>query len=112
MLWTGDIEAAAEQTLVDRYGSALKVDVLQVPHHGSNTSSTTGFLNAASPRHALLSRGKKNRFGHPAPEVENRYFRKRVRIWDTAKHGQIDLQSGANGWQIRTFLDAHARFWH
>lgn len=111
-LLTGDIEAAAEQTLVDRYGSALKVDVLQVPHHGSNTSSTTGFLNAVSPRHALLSRGRKNRFGHPAPEVENRYFRKRVRIWDTAKHGQIDLRSGANGWQIRTFLDAHARFWH
>jgi len=111
-LLTGDIEAAAEQTLVDRYGSGLKVDVLQIPHHGSNTSSTAGFLKAAGPRHALLSRGRKNRFGHPAPEVENRYLREQVRIWDTAKHGQIDLQSGANGWQIRTFLDAHARFWH
>ncbi|MDP6551854.1 MAG: DNA internalization-related competence protein ComEC/Rec2 [Arenicellales bacterium] len=111
-LLTGDIEAAAEQTLVDRYGSALKVDVLQVPHHGSSTSSTAGFLKAASPQYALLSRGRGNRFGHPAAEVENRYSREQVSIWDTAKHGQIDLQSSANGWQIRTFLDAHARFWH
>jgi len=111
-LLTGDIEAAAENALVGRYGSGLATDVLQIPHHGSKTSSNDRFLKATSPSYALLSRGKRNRFGHPAPVVMARYDHQQVRVWDTAKEGQIDFRSTGTGWRVRTFSTASARFWH
>jgi len=111
-LLTGDIEAAAEHALVDRYGPGLATDVLQIPHHGSKTSSNVGFLKATSPSYALLSRGKRNRFGHPSPVVIARYDHEQVHIWDTAKEGQIDFRSTRSGWRVRTFSTASARFWH
>ena len=50
-------------------GVLLDSDVLKVGHHGSKTSSSTGFVESVSPEVALISVGKKNRFGHPTPEV-------------------------------------------
>ena len=111
-LLTGDIEMAAEAALVKRYGMGLSTDVLQIPHHGSKTSSTNSFLKATSPDYALLSRGRRNRFRHPSREVINRYDIEQIHIWDTAKEGQIDLQSTGRGWEVRTFSAASARFWH
>jgi competence protein ComEC len=51
----------------------LRSDVLLVPHHGSKTSSTPAFVAAVAPRIALVQAGYRNRFGHPAPEVVQRY---------------------------------------
>ncbi len=53
--------------------SKLRADVLLVPHHGSKTSSTPEFLQAAQPRHALVQAGYRNRYGHPAAPVLDRY---------------------------------------
>ena len=65
-LLTGDIGAPAEDALRDG-GSAPHADVLKVAHHGSRTSTSPGFVDAVSPRLALLSCGRRNRFGHPSP---------------------------------------------
>ena len=111
-LLTGDIERHAEQTLVKRYGDDLKVDILQVPHHGSKTSSGLEFLAATQPLMALFSRGSMNRFGHPAPEIKRRYQRLGIRMLDTAERGQLDLETTAQGWSIETFADTQIRFWH
>jgi len=111
-LLTGDIESAAETALVRRYSPKLATDVLQIPHHGSKTSSTDGFLKVSSPNYALLSRGRRNRFKHPSPEVMDRYSLGKIRVWDTGEDGQIDLRSTGSGWQVRTFSSASARFWH
>jgi competence protein ComEC len=70
-LFTGDIEADVEKTLIDRK-SNLKADVLKVPHHGSKRSSTSEFLNAVSPQIAVISNAAYNRYGHPANEVIER----------------------------------------
>jgi competence protein ComEC len=74
-LLTGDIEAPQElQMLGDPYtASKLRADVLLVPHHGSKTSSTPEFLQAVQPRHALVQAGYRNRYGHPAAPVLERY---------------------------------------
>ncbi len=111
-LLTGDIEQASERALVERYGKTLEVDVLQVPHHGSKTSSTKTFLSAVNPEYGLLSRGIKNRFGHPRPEVLARYRKLGIRVLDTAPHGQITLRTTLSGWQVETFADRRLRFWH
>lgn len=67
-LFTGDIEADAEHTLISK-NADLKADVLKIPHHGSNKSNTDEFLKAVSPRFAVISNGLHNRYGHPAVEV-------------------------------------------
>jgi len=72
-LLTADIEAFQEQALVQRLGENLRADVLLVPHHGSKTSSTQLFLDTVKPRFALFQVGFRNRYGHPAPEVLQRY---------------------------------------
>lgn len=71
LLLTGDVEAPAERDLVAR-GGPLRADVLKVAHHGSRTSTTPAFLAAVAPRVALVGVGRRNRFGHPSPEVLER----------------------------------------
>lgn len=73
VLLTGDIEAASEIELLARDASALRADVLVVPHHGSRTSSTPAFIAAVSPRSAVIAAGYRNRFGHPREDILARY---------------------------------------
>ncbi|MBL0424508.1 DNA internalization-related competence protein ComEC/Rec2 [Ramlibacter alkalitolerans] len=71
-LLAGDIEQPQETALLAR-GAPLAADVLLVPHHGSRTSSSDGFLDAVHPWAAVVQAGYRNRFGHPAPAVQHRY---------------------------------------
>ena len=70
MLFTGDIEAAAEKYLVGN--AALQSVILKIAHHGSKTSSTKEFLNAVDPKIVLIGVGQSNTFGHPHPTVIER----------------------------------------
>jgi competence protein ComEC len=76
-LLTGDVEAAGEARLVARArvdpAATLRSEVLVVPHHGSRTSSTDGFLVAVRPQVAVIQVGYRSRYGHPAPDVVARY---------------------------------------
>jgi competence protein ComEC len=85
-LLAGDIELPQEAALLDR-GAPLAAQVLLVPHHGSKTSSGDAFLQAVQPRWALVQAGYRNRFGHPAPAVLERY----------ARHGIAVVRSDACG---------------
>ena len=111
-LLTGDIETAAERTLFRHYGKGLKSDVMQIPHHGSKTSSTERFLTATRPRYAPLSRGVLNRFNHPDQAVVGRYQEHGAQIGDTATDGQLSYQSLRKGWEVGSFTKDWARFWH
>jgi len=71
VLITGDIERLAEGRLVTSR-APLGAQVLQVPHHGSRTSSTSAFLAAVSPRIALTPTGEQPRWSYPNPEVAAR----------------------------------------
>ncbi len=86
-LLVGDIEKAQEARLAAEGAVALRADWLLVPHHGSKTSSTAGFLDAVAPHTALAQAGYRNRFGHPAPEVLARYEARGVRVLNSAQCG-------------------------
>ena len=112
VLLTGDIERRAERLLVGRYGGALRSNVMIVPHHGSNTSSSQLLLDVVQPDIAIVSRGASNRFGHPRAAVVRRYEEKRV-IWlDTAEQGAIlvKVEQGRVNW--RPWAGTQIRFWH
>jgi competence protein ComEC len=114
LLLTGDIEAAAEQTLVQRHGEALAAELLVVPHHGSLTSSTPEFIAAVAPRVALFPVGYRNRFGFPKPLVVERYRQRGVQLFDTAHHGALEIRLGdeAELRQIHAYRQDAARYWH
>jgi competence protein ComEC len=108
-LLTGDIEFAQEMALLQRAGAALRSDVLQVPHHGSRTSSGTAFIGAVAPGVALVQAGYRSRFGHPAPEVVLRY----------EAQGAVVVRSDRCGaWTLppdgppRCERSAARRYWH
>lgn len=95
-LLTGDMEADAERDLVDS-GANLKADVLQVGHHGSNTSTSYVFLNAVLPEFAVISCGANNEYGHPHEEPLSRLRDEGADTYRTDLMGTIVIQSdGAN----------------
>ncbi len=111
VLMTGDIEAPAESILRDRL--LPDIDVISVPHHGSRTSSTPGFINHLQPRLAIVSAGFRNRFNHPEPAVLRRYRQRHVRVLNTAEQGAISLWLGKGGiLKIELTRPLYRRFWH
>ena len=109
-LLAGDIEAEQEAILGQR-GALLKSNVLLVPHHGSKTSSSDGFLDAVAPRIALVQAGYRNRFGHPAPSVVGRYAQRQVRVFDSPHCGAATWNS-AQPDQVRCQRETNRRYWH
>ena len=91
-LLVGDIEAAQEQALLNS-GQTLQADWLLVPHHGSATSSTQAFLQAVQPSVAVVQAGYRNRFGHPRPEVLQRYSDLGVLVVQTPRCGASQWRS-------------------
>jgi len=90
VLFTGDLEAAGEKAVSGWVQGPISV--LKVPHHGSKTSSTPIFLEAVQPALAVISVGRRNRFGHPDPGVLQRYAQANIPIWRTDWHGTIQLR--------------------
>jgi competence protein ComEC len=89
-LLTGDIQAGVEQELVES-GRPLAASVLKVAHHGSITSSTPAWLAAVNPQVAVISVGADNRFGHPSPEVLQRYAAAGIPVLRTDQVGGIEF---------------------
>ena len=90
ILLTGDIEKEAEAAILQS-GRAVRADILKVAHHGSNTSSSTGFLLAVQPRLGIVSLGLENSFGHPHSAIVKRYEKMGIPLRFTAKEGTISL---------------------
>ena len=108
-LLAGDIETGQEQALVAR-GVPLKADVLLVPHHGSKTSSTGGFLDAVAPRTALVQASYRNRFGHPASEVVARYQARGIVVVESARCGAATWSSAQPG-GVACQRESGQRYW-
>jgi competence protein ComEC len=112
-LLTGDIERPAELQLVDQYGTKLNCELLIVPHHGSNTSSSQEFLNNVAPRYALFPYGYLNRYGFPHPKVVARFKDLKVMMLDSASAGAITVDIGPQGIAEppREFRKQTGRYW-
>lgn len=95
VLLTGDISDTVEQDLVRRGAlarfQAAQIRVLAVPHHGSRTSSSQAFLDAARPTLAVVSAGRDNWFGHPAAAVLARYEAAGVPLLRTDRDGAVTV---------------------
>ena len=105
ILLTGDVGAEVERTLPPMLSPA-RIRILKVAHHGSRTSTSQALLDAWKPQIALVSCGRGNRFGHPAPEVIERLEAAGARIYRTDRDGQITLDTDGSGVNVRTYVAA------
>ena len=111
-LLTGDIEAQAEQTMLSHYWRHLASTVIQVPHHGSNTSSSLPLVQRVEGRIALDSAARYNAWHFPSAKVIRRY-RKEGYIWhDTPHSGQISVTFSQHRWQIQRVRDEYLPRWY
>ena len=108
LLLPGDMEAGAERAWLAQ-AEEPRLDWLQSPHHGSRSSSSEAFISATAPRGVLISRGRHNGFGHPHPQVLERYRRHGLVIHDTAQDGALRLRLGSHG--PAEGLREQRRFW-
>lgn len=76
ILTTGDIEKEVELELLNKY--KIDVNIYKIPHHGSQTSSSTTFVNAIKYDYAICMSGYRNTFGHPNNNVIKRYQENKV----------------------------------
>lgn len=70
-LFVGDAEVETELQLI-REGWLSDIDVLKVAHHGSDYATIQSFLDLTAPEYAVISCGRDNSYGHPAPDTLQR----------------------------------------
>jgi competence protein ComEC len=106
MLFTGDAGAEAEQRFLSQ-GIVLHADVLKVGHHGSAYSSTPAFIAAVHPLYAIISVGRHNLFGHPAPSTLERLQRFGARVYRTDQNGAVTITTDGHKTRVMVSLSNH-----
>jgi competence protein ComEC len=101
-LFTGDIERPAEERLVRR-GLIAPCTILKVAHHGSHTSTSPLFLQAARPQAAVISCGRYNDFGHPAPQTVQRLAAARIPTFRTDRQGAVEFLCNRDACWAQTY---------
>lgn len=95
-LFTGDAEELSESEMLAKDSGILKSDVLKIGHHGSDSSTSSAFLNSVSPQYAVITVGKGNDYGHPSENIMNRLADAGAIIYRTDKDGTIVFTSDGN----------------
>ena len=102
----GDLEPPVQEILTSNQ-LLKKVDVYKLCHHGS-LYQYLPMLDKISPSIALISVGKENSYGHPAPEIIGELMRRRINVVRTDQSGGIAVATpnkirvtGKEWWQIR-----------
>ena len=112
LLLTGDIEAIAERQLVALEKHNLNVDIVQVPHHGSRTSSSSLFLRSLNGQVALASVARYNAWRMPAKSVLENYQKTGFNWFDTGQSGQISLSINNGRVRVATLREQLMPRWY
>ena len=112
VLLTGDLESDAERALLRRDRFAIKADIVQVPHHGSKTSSTAPFLRNITGSLALASAARYNAWRLPSAQIINRYIKSGYSWRDTAHSGQLSVEFYPDKWQVKGLREQIMPRWY
>ena len=107
ILFMGDAEQPEEEWLLANERDELRADVLKVGHHGSKTSSSERFLDAVSPRLALVSVGAGNSYHLPTPAIMERLTAHGAQVLRTDRLGTIVARTDGH----RITIDAAGDTW-
>lgn len=96
-LFTGDVQAEA----LGQIGlMAGEIDLLKIPHHGSKTGLNQDILNILSPKIAVISVGKNNKYGHPNPFTLDLLKNSNIKTLRTDQAGDIEIISDGKAWKV------------
>jgi len=98
LLLTGDSQAGELGRVGDRLQG--RIDVLQIPHHGSGTGLTQQVLEKINPRLGIISVGSRNRYGHPNKQILSLLGDKNIPIQRTDKAGDIEIVTDGEKWRV------------
>ena len=101
LLLTGDIDSQVERQLLRWQPETLAAQVLVAPHHGSKSSSSPAFIEAVAPEKVIFSSGYKNHFGHPHPQVIQRY--QGSSVYSSSEHGALSIRLEPNGASVSKY---------
>src|SRR5882762_9887840 len=102
LLFQADAGLPVEGRLV---GTVGRVDLLKVGHHGSRSATSDEWLDELAPRQAVISVGRNNTYGHPAPEVLQRLARHGITVFRTDRSGTITFYTDGQGERVRSHHD-------
>ena len=100
VLFTGDVSANILLNLLTQ-NNIQTVDMLKVPHHGSETGLTDEVLNIFRPGIAIISAAKKNRYNHPSKNIIDMLELHRIPIFLTSQTGTVTFDYKEGDWKIR-----------
>jgi competence protein ComEC len=103
VLLTGDIDRAVERELLPTL-DLLRTVVLKVAHHGSATSSVEEFVQHTRPKVALIGVGRANPYGHPVPQVLERFRAIGTEVFRTDLDGQVTVSTDGKSVNVSTFF--------
>ncbi|KMT23024.1 ComEC/Rec2 family competence protein [Clostridium cylindrosporum] len=92
MLLMGDAETKIENTL-----NVGDVDLVKIGHHGSNSSSSSSFINNIKPEYAVILTGKDNKYSHPHIETMSTLKNSNIKVHRSDECGDIVFKSTGNG---------------
>lgn len=106
---TGDLLEADEQDMVEYYQGTdtLKCDILKVAHHGSKSSSSEAFLDAANPDIAVIQCGLNNFYGHPHKQTLGRLQERGIKVFRTDQSGAVGIDIHRSRIAIDLFRKEH-----
>ena len=102
LLLTGDIGRFVERARSSNIPPA-RMRIVKIPHHGSLTSSSVEFVRALAPTIAVVSAGRGNHFGHPVPEVLQRYEEVGAEIFRTDRDGAVIVDTDGKSVHVQSF---------
>jgi competence protein ComEC len=98
------------EAAIERLVAPARVRIVKLGHHGSATATSAQFLAALRPRAAIVSCGRQNRFGHPAPGVMRRLMAADVRPFRTDQDGAITFRTDGRTVHVQTWTGERATF--
>lgn len=101
LILPGDAGPSVEAALAPSLAPAV-LRVLKAGHHGSRSSSTPAFLDAAAPAVVLASAGRANRHGHPDPDVIDRVLARGAAFYRTDRDGAIAVDTDGRSVRVAT----------
>jgi competence protein ComEC len=102
LLLTGDIQHHTERWLLT-HRADLRADILQVPHHGSRTSTLPAFVERVRPQVGVISLGASSSYGHPHPRILRVLESNQVQIFRTDHHGAITITTDGARYNVTPF---------
>lgn len=100
ILFMGDSSSKVENDLINEY-DLKNIDILKVGHHGSDTSTSSSFINEVKPKYCIVSVGENNKYNHPSKSVIDRL--KNCKIYRTDIDGSIEFKINNNELEIKTY---------